>query len=226
VAQKDDKILPAPVFVVEDDPVIQQRLTQLLLSIGYQINEILYAQTVAHAKKIISNQPIFFALIDLGLPDGHGIEVIECLRLKNHDIPILVISAWSSQDNIINAIQAGATGYLLKERDDFEIILSIKNILKGGAPIDPFIAQQILAKLPSFSPQKKITTTDQKILLSIRELEILNLVSQGMSNREISEHFNLSKHTIECHIKHIYRKLAVNNRSKAVNTARSLGILD
>ena len=125
---------------------------------------------------------------------------------------------------LLNAIQAGATGYVLKERDDFEITLSISSILRGGAPIDPFIAQQILSKIV-FEPTEKNTVTSQNSLLSPRELDILQLVAQGMSNREISEHFHLSKHTVECHIKHIYRKLSVSNRGKAVNTARSMGIL-
>ena len=145
---------------------------------------------------------------------------------------ILVISAWSTEDAILNALSAGATGYVLKERDDLEVSLSIKSVLRGGAPIDPFIAQKILKQLHfneknnsnKTSPIQKVM--DQDSVLSKRELGILELVSQGLSNKEIADQLNLSRYTVESHIKHIYRKLAVCNRAKAIDTARNLGLLD
>lgn len=141
---------------------------------------------------------------------------------------ILVISAWSTQESLFSAIKAGATGYVLKERDDVEVKLSIRSILRGGAPIDPFIAQEILkqisaAVIPAVADQK-IIDADMELLTS-RETEILNLVAQGMSNREIAEQLFVSKYTVESHIKHIYRKLSVSKRTKAVSAARSLGLL-
>lgn len=216
--------LPTPVLILEDDSVMQQRLKRLLLDIGYSSYDLIFAQTLKQAFTLLTQQPISFALVEIGLPDGSGISFIDALRNEDAVTPILVISAWSTQEMLLNAIQAGATGYVLKERDDFEITLSISSILRGGAPIDPFIAQQILSKIV-FEPKEKITDSHQKSLLSPRELDILQLVAQGMSNREISEYFHLSKHTVECHIKHIYRKLSVSNRGKVVNTARSMGIL-
>ena len=84
------------------------------------------------------------ALIDLGLPDGNGIELIGWLRARDEDLPILVISAWSTEEMILGALRAGASGYVLKERDDLEIASSLKSVLKGGAPIDAFIARRIL----------------------------------------------------------------------------------
>ena len=144
----------------------------------------------------------------------------------------MVISAWSTEDAILNALSAGATGYVLKERDDLEVSLSIKSVLRGGAPIDPFIAQKILKQLQlneKYGTNK--TTNDTKIVeneavLSKREMGILELVSQGLSNKEIADQLSLSRYTVESHIKHIYRKLAVCNRAKAIDTARHLGLLD
>ena len=86
-------------------------------------------------------------MVDLNLPDGNGIEFISTLNKYDPTIPILVISAWSTEDAIFNALSSGATGYVLKERDDLEITFSIRSILRGGAPIDPFIAQKILKQL-------------------------------------------------------------------------------
>jgi DNA-binding NarL/FixJ family response regulator len=217
-------ILPVPVFILEDDAVMQQRLKQLLLDIGYTTDSLIFAQSIKQALQVLKEHPISFALVDLGLPDGHGTSFIKAFREIDTTTPILVISAWSAQETILDAIQSGATGYLLKERDNFEILLSIRSALRGGAPIDPFIAQQILEKI-IFDSKEKNTIITKNDLLSNREFEILKLVAQGMSNREIAEFLFLSKYTVECHIKHIYRKLSVSSRSKAINTARSMGLL-
>ncbi|MFU8926764.1 response regulator [Acinetobacter puyangensis] len=219
--------LPIPVLIVEDDAAIQHRLKDLLLNLGYQQDMLIFAQTLQAALDILKQQPVSFALVDLGLPDGNGKTFIEALRHLDPSCPILVISAWSTQDAILGAIQAGATGYVLKERDDLEVSMSIRSILRGGAPIDPFIAQQILSKLisPLSNAPRSTENIAEKGLLSHREHEILELVAKGMSNKEIAEFIHLSRYTVECHIKHIYRKLSVSSRAKAINTARSLGIL-
>ena len=224
--------LPVPVIIVEDEPLIQIRLKQILYNLGYQSEDLYFAQNIAIARSLLKKHSASFALVDLNLPDGNGIEFISTLSQYDPTIPILVISAWSTEDAIFNALSAGATGYVLKERDDLEITFSIRSILRGGAPIDPFIAQKILKQL-QFNENNIITTVEKNPLtlenggmLSKRELEILELVSQGLSNKEIANSLNLSRYTVESHIKHIYRKLAVRNRSKAVDTARNLGLLD
>lgn len=224
--------LPVPVIIVEDEPLIQKRLTDILINLGYSISDLLFAQSLAQAKEQLSIHSASFALVDLGLPDGNGIEFIEILKNYDPTIMILVISAWSTEDAILNALSAGATGYVLKERDDLEVSLSIKSVLRGGAPIDPFIAQKILKQLHFNEKNNSNKTalcqkvTDQDSVLSKRELGILELVSQGLSNKEIADQLNLSRYTVESHIKHIYRKLAVCNRAKAIDTARNLGLLD
>ena len=219
-----DLVLPVPVIVVEDEPLIQKRLKEILLGIGYLPENLIFAQTLAQANEQLKQHSA-----DLGLPDGNGIEFIKQLKIYDPTIAILVISAWSTEDAILNALMAGATGYVLKERDDIEVALSIRSILRGGAPIDPFIARQILKQLPLSHEQAEKKNIENEIddaLLSKREHEILLLVAQGLSNKEIASQINLSRYTVESHIKHIYRKLAVCTRIKAVDTARSLGLLD
>jgi len=223
-----EAVLPVPVLIVEDEYVIQRRLKIILSNLGYQDDVLLFANTVKEAYAVLQQQPIALALVDLGLPDGNGISIIEKIREQDAQALILVVSAWSTQDSLFSAIQAGATGYVLKERDDVEVALAIRSILRGGAPIDPFVAREILKQIsiPTISAtiEQNRSAADQEMLTQ-REQEILSLVAQGLSNREIAEQLCVSRYTVESHIKHIYRKLSVSKRTKAVSTARHLGIL-
>lgn len=214
--------LAAPVLIVEDDPAVTQRLAGLLQSIGYEPCALLWADSVAQAQPLIAQEAIALALIDLGLPDGHGHSLIQALRAQDPSMMILVISAWSTEDAILGALRAGASGYLLKERDDLELRLGITSALRGGAPIDPFIAKRILQELAPRAPQHPPTAQPA---LSPREQQILELVAQGMTNREIAESLVLSRYTVECHIKKIYQKMDVSSRTKAIHLARQHGLI-
>lgn len=212
--------LPAPVLVVEDEPLLQQRLRGVLQTLGYTPDALVFATTLAEARACLAEQPMALALVDLQLPDGDGRELIAQLRADDPGLGILVVSAWSSEEAILGALRAGATGYVLKERDDVEVMLSIRSVLRGGAPIDPFIARRILELLPAPSAAPALADA-----LSEREGEILRLVADGLSNREIAEQLFLSRYTVESHVKRVYRKLAVSSRIGAVREARSRGLL-
>src|SRR5690554_6744385 len=140
-------LLPAPVLIVEDEQLIQRRLTSILLQLGYSSDLLYFTASLAAARQLTSSLLPALALVDLGLPDGNGAELIAELRESDPAMAILVISAWSTEDVIMAALKAGASGYLLKERDDFEVSLAIRSVLRGGAPIDPFIARRIIAEL-------------------------------------------------------------------------------
>ncbi|WP_313660216.1 response regulator transcription factor [Acinetobacter variabilis] len=223
-----DAVLPVPVLIVEDEYVIQCRLKNILKDLGYSDEVLLFANNVREAEYLLQQEPFCLALIDLGLPDGNGISIIEKIHELGSQTLILVVSAWSTQDSLLKAIKAGATGYVLKERDDTEVSLAIRSILRGGAPIDPFIAREILKQISSSEPSsslEQIVLDPKQESLTQREKEILSLVAQGLSNREIADELCVSRYTVESHIKHIYRKLSVSKRTKAVSTARHLGIL-
>lgn len=222
-AYSSESLLPAPVLVVEDDALMRERLLAVLCQLGYGSDAIDFANTLAQARALVQRQPLAMALVDIGLPDGSGIALIRELREADPSLYILVISAWSTQEIILAALQAGATGYVLKERDDTEVSLSIRHVLRGGAPIDPFIAHRILDLLPRQQAQEEPMANTGA--LSAREHGILKLVAEGLANREIAQQLNISRYTVECHIKHIYQKLAVSSRTRAVNEARQRGLL-
>lgn len=263
-------ILPSPVLVVEDEPLLQQRLHGILLQLGYAPDALLCAASLGEARACLASQPVSLALVDLMLPDGSGLDLIAQMRAEAPDMGILVVSAWSSEESILSALGAGATGYVLKERDDIEVSMSIRSVLRGGAPIDPFIARRILQLLPlgnnagdraaapgrlaaqdaqtssaayfrqvsqqlgrpSAAAQTPSTTlamtpaATQGESLSEREGQILCLVADGLTNREIAERLFLSRYTVESHIKRIYRKLAVSSRTMAVRAGRARGVIE
>ena len=218
--------LPAPVLVVEDEPLLQQRLRGVLQTLGYTPDALVFATTLAEPRACLAEQPMALALVDLQLPDGDGRELIAQLRADDPGLGILVVSAWSSEEAILGALRAGATGYVLKERDDIEVSLSIRSVLRGGAPIDPFIARRILELLPMpTAVASAVEPGDQSQALTEREQQILRLVADGLSNREIADQLFLSRYTVESHVKRIYRKLAVSSRVGAVREARTRGML-
>lgn len=232
-------VLPSPVLVVEDEPLLQQRLHGILLQLGYAPDALLCAASLREARACLARQPVTLALVDLMLPDGSGLDLIAQMRADMPDMGILVVSAWSSEESILSALRAGATGYVLKERDDIEVSMSIRSVLRGGAPIDPFIARRILQLLPlgEATGERAVASTPSTTLamtpaatqgeaLSEREGQILCLVADGLTNREIAERLFLSRYTVESHIKHIYRKLSVSSRTMAIRVGRARGVIE
>lgn len=218
------------VLIVDDEVAMRARLRRLLVGLGHPETKLHGADSIAQGKALAGEETGRFALalVDLGLPDGNGAEFVRWLRAREEALPILVISAWSTEEIILGALRAGASGYVLKERENEEIATSIRNVLKGGAPIDPFIARRILGLIgeplanSTAAPEPDIALRRS---LSDREMAILGHVADGLSDREIAAALNVSRWTIDTHIRHIYGKLAVNSRTQALKAARSHGLL-
>ncbi|WP_333833741.1 DNA-binding response regulator [Acinetobacter schindleri] len=215
-----------PMLVLEDDPVQQLRVFKILQAFGYEEKDIFYSQSIDFAVDICCKNPIKFMLVDLNLPDGSGIDFIMniCANGEN-TAPIMVLSAWNTLDVIYKALNVGATGYILKETDDFELMFAIRTMLKGGAIIDPHIAKKILSKFEKSLIDIPAKPEKIHVNLSQREMEILTCVSNGLSSREIGLELNISKHTVDAHIKNIYQKLEVNSRTKAIYVGKQSGLI-
>lgn len=223
VMSKDPPVPLAPTLVVEDDPALQSRLERLLRQLSPDGPAPVVAGTLAAARQAVGRQAFSLALVDLGLPDGSGVTLIAELQASHPATTCVVVSAWGQEDIALQALRAGALGYLLKERDDAELAHALHSIERGGAPIDPSIAGRILRTLALDAPPAHEPPPSP---LSEREHQILTLVARGYSNREIAELTTLSRFTIEDYTKSIYRKLAVGSRTAAVFEAQSKGLLD
>lgn len=227
-------IAMSPALIVDDDPRMRARMRGLLgRCLGDEV-VVLEADCLAAARTVAEHTALALGLIDVGLPDGSGIDFVGWLRARQPQAALLVVSAYSEEDTVLAALRNGAVGYLLKEREDAELLQSLRSIQHGGAPIDPFVARRILALWSQTTahtaearpaPVASDASAVAEDALTEREREILSLVARGYSNREIAELMALSRFTVEDYTKRIYRKLAVNSRTAAVFEAQSLGLL-
>ena len=162
------------------------------------------------------------ALVDLGLPDGSGLEFIHFLRDTGHCTHSLVITAFGDEKNVVTAIEAGAMGYLLKDRDPQYIADSICTVLDGGSPVSPSIARHLLKRFQQPAAEE---TGPPQVHLTQREIEVLRLVVKGFTYQEIAAGLDMSVNTVSSHVQNIYRKLAVRSRGEAVFEAITLGLV-
>jgi DNA-binding NarL/FixJ family response regulator len=210
------------VAIVEDDPEMSARLAG---AIGSAEDMIVTgtAASVVGGRGIVEAGGYDVLLCDLGLPDGSGVQVIRQEADTGRDTDILVITVFADQSKVLDTIRAGARGYLLKDEELDDCVEAIREIRRGGSPISPIIARQLLSQIrpADASPQKTPVSP-----LSEREHEVLNLLARGFSYSECAEILRVSVNTIGAHVKNIYRKLEVNSRAEALFEANCQGILD
>lgn len=210
------------VAIIEDDPVMTGRLAA---GIGGQEDMLLVATASNFALELglVEAGGYDVLLCDLGLPDGSGVDLIAAESGKGRDTDILVITLFGDQSKVLATIRAGARGYLLKDEKVEDCVEAIREIRRGGSPISPIIARQLLSEIRPTSPPPETLPVSP---LSEREFEVLNLLARGFSYGECAEILKVSANTIGTHVKGIYRKLEVNSRAEALFEAASQGILD
>ncbi len=161
-------------------------------------------------------------LVDLGLPDMSGIEIIREAARRYPDTDAMVVTVFGDEEHVLASIAAGATGYLLKDSLPEEFVDVIKELRAGGSPISPVIARKLLKKL---RPVNDVAPSLDQPALSARESEILSLISKGFRFTEIAALLEISPHTVTTHVKKTYQKLAVHSRGEAVYEASRMGLI-
>ena len=208
------------VLVLEDNAVLCKKLVRTL-SGWHFISKVYSCDSNFEAKNIIETNFVDLLIVDLNVADGDGIDTIKYSKLKNQVMPIIVTSAVTEPSRIIAAIQAGAIGYIHKSDSSIEIEFAIDKVLKGQSPISAEIAYILCQRVKDSG---LIKVEKQQDILTDRELEVLTLISKGLSNVEISDILEISKNTVPVHVRNIYKKLQSSNRTEAVYEARSMGI--
>ena len=213
------------VALVEDDRVTRERLA---VSVRAQSSLELAAEwrNGAEALAGLAARAPDVLLVDLGLPDMSGLDLIRFAAERYPECDILVISIFGDEANVLAALAAGARGYLLKGSLQHDIAFDIRDLRNGGSPLSPVIARQMLKRLrmPAHEPFPKKNGEDET-MLTPREGEILNAISRGFSYAETAQMLGLSVGTVHSFLKRIYRKLAVHSKTEAVFEANRLGLI-
>ena len=163
-------------------------------------------------------------LIDLGLPDISGIQVIREIGTTHPKCEILVITIFGDDHSIFSALEAGARGYLLKGVTPEELRRDVRQLRDGGSPLSPSVARKLLERL-SAKKSDQIASQNKESSLTPREVEILQFIGQGFSYNETAANCKVANATVHAHLKSIYRKLAVHSNTEAIHEGRRRKII-
>lgn len=208
------------ILIVEDDPAFRQRFAEIVSSCR-EFALVAAVGTRAEAIAELRRRTVDVLLCDLGLPDGDGADVVREARRLHPGLDAMVVTVFGDETHVMRSLEAGATGYLLKDSLPEDFIATIKLLRGGGSPIHPTIARRVLQQFAEGSRAPVVPG----VSLSVREKEVLNLVSKGYRGPEIAGLLGISHHTVSSHIKNIYKKLEVSSRGEAVYEASRLRLL-
>jgi len=220
------------VLIVDDDPAV---LRPFAAAVGAadDMQMVGLAATLAQGRHLLLNTRPDVMLVDLGLPDGDGTTLIREAARVLPDCEAMVVTVFGDEAHVLAAIEAGATGYLLKDAAPAEIVEQLRVLKAGGSPISAVIARQMLRRSAAWAQsQRGGVTADAEpgdpgeAALSPREREVLQFCAKGYSYEEVAALMAVSRHTVTTFVKRIYRKLQVHSRTEAVYEARKRGWVD
>jgi DNA-binding NarL/FixJ family response regulator len=205
---------PIRVLLVDDHPVVRAGIEGILNS---QTDIEVVGEASDGIEAICLNQTLQpdVILMDLQMPEMDGVTAIKAIHEQANPPHILVLTTYDTDADIVQAIQAGATGYLLKDTPREDFFAAVRQVAQGESVLTPVVASRLLAHIRAPAEEQ----------LSGREFEVLTLVSQGHSNKDIAKQLHISTATVKTHLIHIYGKLGVSDRTAAVTTAFEKGIL-
>lgn len=206
-------------LIVEDNPETQEWLQSCVAS-AFPEMLVSSADTFKAAEKLITEERYQLALIDLGLPDGSGLDLIKILRSTSSECHIVVATIYDDDKNLFAALRSGAQGYVLKDQDKEKIVGYLQGIKKNEPAISAASSQRLIDHFNSKGSELKSS------LLTPREIEVTCLIAKGYSVEESAGVLELSSDTVKGYVKNIYAKLDVSNRSELTLKAISLGLVD
>jgi DNA-binding NarL/FixJ family response regulator len=211
------------IVIVDDDPASRKVMVWALQADQDFVVAAEFAEGAA-AVAAIRNLLPDVVLIDLGLPDICGIEVIEKTKQICPECDILVVTALADERSVTSALEAGADGYLLKGTRIQELRDDIRCLRNGGSPLSPPVARQLLNKLQCKTANDRVPIGGSA-KLTRRERDILEMIAKGFSYFETSQICGVASATVHSHLKSIYRKLEVHSKTEAVHEARRLSLI-
>ena len=205
---------PIRLLLVDDHPVVRDGLRGLFAD-DPDFAVVGEAATGAEAVSRVERLGADVVLMDLRMPQMGGVEAIRRLRERAPSVRVLVLTTYDTDSDVLPAIEAGATGYLLKDAPREELVRAVRAAFEGQPVLSPAVAMRLMGQVRRPPPEA----------LSQRELQVLQLVADGASNREAAARLFVSEATIKTHLLHIYEKLGVRDRAAAVGEAYRRGLL-
>ena len=209
------------VIIVEDNDIIREGFSMLINGTeGYSCIGA-YSNCEDFLDEL-DDKPVDVVLMDIGLPGMNGIEGLKKAKEKQSDIDILMLTIYEDSNMVFEALCAGACGYLVKKTPPSKLLDAIKEVYNGGSPMSSQIARKVIGV---FQQNKNFAFGNEKFGLSGRELEVLNLLSNGNNYQDIADKLFISVDTVRHHIRNIYKKLHVHSQSEAVAKAIRKGLI-
>jgi DNA-binding NarL/FixJ family response regulator len=210
------------IVIVEDDLTFRQRFADIVTSCP-RFALAAAVGSCAEAMTVLRKCAVDVLLCDLGLPDGDGADIVREARRLHPNLDAMVVTVFGDEAHVMRSLEAGASGYLLKDSLPDDFIATIDLLRTGGSPIHPTIARRLLQHFSNVTrvPAETVVT----VTLTDREREVLQLVSKGYRVQEIAALLTISAHTVSSHIKNIYGKLEVSSRGEAVYEASRLRLI-
>lgn len=208
------------VMVADDHSLFRDGIVSLLEAAGF--NVVAEAGTGTDILEAIDGSPPDLVLLDLTMPGMSGLDVLDQIKQSHPDVKVVILTVSDDDDDLMAAIQGGASGYLLKDLDSEEFLDLLSGLERGEAPMTRKTAGRLMSRVAS--PHRDSTKTLPH--LSDRELEVLGLVSRGMANKAIADRLSISENTVKYHMKNILQKLDVQNRTEAVSHALQNGLVE
>jgi DNA-binding NarL/FixJ family response regulator len=193
------------VVVVDDHAVVRAGLVAILAS-APDVQCVATAGDGTSALQLVERLTPDVLLLDISMPGGGGVFVTRELRRTGRPVRILVLTSYSDPELVVDLVQAGADGYLLKENQAEAILDAVRAVAAGGAPIDPTVAPSLLAEVRGRAPGDVLTE---------REREVLELVREGNQNKSIARRLQISERTVKAHVTHIFERIGVSDRTQA-----------
>jgi len=202
-----------PAILVIEDELPMRRVLRTALGIeGYQIWE---ASSKTEGLSMFGKRAPQAILLDLGLPDGNGFEACRQIRKAQPDTRVLFLTSFADEDIVLESIDAGGDGYLLKEIDEENLVQAIRNVAAGKSILDPAITRRVLERVKNMDTHLETPSTNRLGSLSPQERRVLALVAEGKTNKEIGQALVLSDKTVKNYLSNIMEKLQVARRSQA-----------
>ncbi|CAM4224333.1 MULTISPECIES: response regulator [Corallococcus] len=213
------------IFVVEDQPQLLRNLVKVLNTFP-ELELVGTSQDGEQAVEDIVRERPQLVLLDLELPSMHGIQVTQKVKRRAPEVEILILTSFEEEQKVYEAIQAGASGYLVKRVGPEKIRSAIQEVMEGGTVLEPLIARRFWNYFQSVQAKPAQKSAELPWGLTALELDVLRYVAKGLSNAEVGQVMTLERRTVRTHLSHIYRKMGVNSHVDAVVMALREGVVD